>query len=165
MAEPQLTGAHPQIWLGRLETEHNNLRAAIQWAIESRSTELALRLGAALWRFWWKHGCLSEGQAQQEVLLARAMDNTEGICCCFEGLACAAALDGQAVRAAQFLGAADLLHKSIGFVIDPDQQLVVDRAVERSRAQLGEEAFVTAWETGRAMPLEQAIAYAKGTGG
>jgi hypothetical protein len=44
MAEPQLTGAHPQIWLGRLETEHDNLRAAVQWSIESRSAELALEM-------------------------------------------------------------------------------------------------------------------------
>jgi hypothetical protein len=37
---------------------------------------------------------------------------------------------------------------------------VIDPAVERARTQLGEQAFAVAWEAGRAMPLDQAIAYA-----
>jgi predicted ATPase len=95
-----------------------------------------------------------------EILAGGRALNTEGICCCLEGLACAAALDGQAERAAQLLGAAEVLHDSIGMVIDPDGQLVVDHTLERARAQLSEQAFLTAWGAGRAMALEQAIAYA-----
>jgi hypothetical protein len=97
----------------------------------------------------------------QNVLTgARALDYREGICWGLEGLACVAALDGQVEYSAQLLGAAEALHESIGFVIDPDQRLVVDGAVERARAWLGEEAFMTLWEMGRAMALERAIAEA-----
>jgi len=69
-AEPELTGAHQQVWLERLQAELDNLRAAIQWAIESGSTEMALRLGAALWRFWWLCGYLSEGRVRLAETLA-----------------------------------------------------------------------------------------------
>jgi hypothetical protein len=53
-----------------LETEHDNLRTALRWAIERQSTETALRLGAALWHFWWQHGYLTEGQVWLEAILA-----------------------------------------------------------------------------------------------
>src|SRR5207245_4795244 len=50
-AEPELEGAHQQEWLGRLEAEHDNLRAALDWGLE-REPASALRLAAALVRFW-----------------------------------------------------------------------------------------------------------------
>ena len=49
------------VWLERLEREHDNLREALSWALERGEAELALRLGAALWRFWHARGYLSEG--------------------------------------------------------------------------------------------------------
>jgi len=36
------------------------------------------------------------------------------------------------------------------------------RSVDRVREQLGEAAFAAAWDEGRALPLDQAIAYALG---
>src|SRR5206468_2766212 len=66
----QLAGPQGGAGLALLEQEQDNLRAAIQWAIESRNTETALRLGAALWRFWWKRSSLTEGQAWLEELLS-----------------------------------------------------------------------------------------------
>lgn len=61
-AEPKLVGAEQGYWLNRLEIELDNLRAALRWALERGETETALRLGGALWRFWFKHGYLSEGR-------------------------------------------------------------------------------------------------------
>jgi tetratricopeptide (TPR) repeat protein len=69
-AAPHLIDTQQPGWLARLETEHDNLRAALQWAIERQNTETALRLGTALWRFWWQHGYLTEGQTWLEALLA-----------------------------------------------------------------------------------------------
>jgi hypothetical protein len=42
----------------------------------------------------------------------------------------------------------------------PDERRDYERIVATARAQLGEEAFAMAWAAGRAMSLDQAIAYA-----
>jgi len=61
-AEPELRGAEQRIWLGRLETEHDNLRAALAWSLSSEDAGALLRLAGALWRFWHVRGHWHEGQ-------------------------------------------------------------------------------------------------------
>jgi len=65
-AEQELKGRNQLEWLGRLEQEHDNLRAALAWALESDHTtpgggELALRLSGALRWFWRMRGHFHEG--------------------------------------------------------------------------------------------------------
>ncbi len=61
-AEPHLNRADAAVWLNRLETEHDNLRAALAWSRESiGDKERGLRLVAALGRFWELHGYYNEG--------------------------------------------------------------------------------------------------------
>jgi predicted ATPase/class 3 adenylate cyclase len=59
-AEPELTKAGQATWLRRLEVEHDNLRAALDWLESSGDHASALRLGAALWRFWVARAPLRE---------------------------------------------------------------------------------------------------------
>jgi predicted ATPase/DNA-binding SARP family transcriptional activator len=59
-AEQQLAGAAQTLALERLEREHDNLRAALGWAVEHKP-EQAARLASALWRFWWMHSHWREG--------------------------------------------------------------------------------------------------------
>jgi non-specific serine/threonine protein kinase len=61
-AEPELQGPEQATWLERLETEHDNIRAALEWAINRGWSEASLRLPAALWRFWSIRGHLTEGR-------------------------------------------------------------------------------------------------------
>ncbi len=69
-AEPHLTGAAQKLWLDRLEREHNNLRAALEWLLQSSAAETAVRLSGALWRFWFARGYLGEGLDWLEKALA-----------------------------------------------------------------------------------------------
>ncbi|HEX8600086.1 MAG TPA: tetratricopeptide repeat protein [Chloroflexia bacterium] len=80
-AEPELGGAQQREWLDRLEQEHDNLRAALQWSLgqaqvdslgdNGERAEIALRLCAALGRFWEMHSHLSEGRKWMETALER----------------------------------------------------------------------------------------------
>jgi predicted ATPase/DNA-binding SARP family transcriptional activator len=64
-AGSKLLGAEQELWLNRLEAEHNNLRAALAWSLSSEDdTEavFSLRLVGALYLFWHLHGHWSEGR-------------------------------------------------------------------------------------------------------
>ncbi len=74
-AEPELTGHQQTEWLQRLETEHDNLRAALSWTLEHNEPELAARLAGALWRFWYTRGHVTEGRRWLE----RALSDPEAV--------------------------------------------------------------------------------------
>ncbi len=69
--EPKLKGPNQLEWMERLEAEHDNLRAALSWAIGRRQADTALRLAGALWWFWLVRGNLSEGQRWLEEALSQ----------------------------------------------------------------------------------------------
>ncbi len=73
-AAPLLQGADQRAWLDHLERDHDNLRAALTWAIERPEPDVAVRLVAALWRFWQQRGYLVEGRAELDAIAARAWD-------------------------------------------------------------------------------------------
>ena len=61
-SEPRLGGPEQVAWFERLETENDNLRAAISWAIERGEAKLGLRLAQALRPFWYARGHYVEGR-------------------------------------------------------------------------------------------------------
>jgi len=61
-SEPRLGGPEQVAWFERLETENDNLRAAISWAIGHGEAELGLRLAQALRPFWYARGRYVEGR-------------------------------------------------------------------------------------------------------
>jgi len=65
-AEQELKGRNQLEWLGRLEQDHDNLRAALEWALESDGLrpgeqQRSLKLSAALRWFWRMRGHFHEG--------------------------------------------------------------------------------------------------------
>jgi predicted ATPase/DNA-binding winged helix-turn-helix (wHTH) protein len=73
-AEPKLSGAGQAEWLRRLETEHENLRAGLEWSLVTAKPEAGLRLCGALQRFWIARGHFSEGRMWCERILGKARD-------------------------------------------------------------------------------------------
>jgi len=69
-----LEGAEQGVWLSRLQQEHDNLRAALGWAVEQREAAIGLRLATALRLFWFMRGYLTEGRER----LAQALALGEG---------------------------------------------------------------------------------------
>jgi predicted ATPase/DNA-binding CsgD family transcriptional regulator len=83
-AEAQLRGPDQIAWGKRIDSEHDNLRAALQWSLsggagakqesaEGGSTQrvtLAMRIGSALHRFWQSRSYLSEGRHWLALALA-----------------------------------------------------------------------------------------------
>jgi predicted ATPase/class 3 adenylate cyclase len=68
-AEPQLVGEAQAEWLRRLDREHDNLRAALDWAARSGDAASGLRAASAVWRFWQLRGYLSEARTWLDRLL------------------------------------------------------------------------------------------------
>lgn len=58
----ELRGPAQVGWLHRIAQEHDNVRAALQWAANHDDSELGLRLAVALTPFWSARGHLSEGR-------------------------------------------------------------------------------------------------------
>ena len=78
-ARPGLRGPDARIWLDRMEADHENLRAAIDWG-ESEGTstgiDLATRVAKACAWFWMIRGHLVQGRLRVERLIARAPTGT-----------------------------------------------------------------------------------------
>ncbi len=86
-SQPELRGPKQTAWLERLEQEHDNLRAALEWALEDTADEqaterreLALRLSAALEPFWVMRGHYREARAFLERVLAGCETESASLC-------------------------------------------------------------------------------------
>jgi predicted ATPase len=92
-AEPHLVEASQVEWLERIDAERDNVRAALDWALEAGVPQRALELAAPLCRFWWVRapaeglGWLERGLSGEGVsprVRAEALDAAGG-CAWFVG--------------------------------------------------------------------------------
>jgi predicted ATPase/class 3 adenylate cyclase len=74
-AEAQLRGPEHTVWLGRLEREHDNLRAAMSWG-GHEDPAAGLQLAGVMLQFWLLRGYLQEGRQWLNELLAAAPEES-----------------------------------------------------------------------------------------
>jgi hypothetical protein len=67
---PGLTGQRSRDVADRFELDHDNIRAALDWAVANGEVEIALRLIVAMWRFWQRRGHLDEARRRCDGVLA-----------------------------------------------------------------------------------------------
>jgi hypothetical protein len=88
---PALAGDRQREALGRLERDHDNIRAVLDRATAAGDATTAIRLGFAMWRYWQKRGHLVEARrrlvaiaeqpwsSSDPVLRARLMEALGGV--------------------------------------------------------------------------------------
>ena len=84
-----------------------------------------------------------------------------GIAECLDGLAQVAVRQGDAARAAELFGAVEALEQAINIPRQLCDVPEYDRALADVKAALTPTAFTDAWDRGRCLPLDEALAYAR----
>ena len=74
--EPELAGEQQANRLDALEQDYPNMRAALEWLLDSGDDGRSLRLAGALRSFWFRRGYLSEGRRWLDQALATPAEPT-----------------------------------------------------------------------------------------
>jgi DNA-binding CsgD family transcriptional regulator/tetratricopeptide (TPR) repeat protein len=146
-AEPELTGPEQKKWLERLDTEHDNLRAAISWSLEEGKVGLALPLGCALRRFWHRRGHLSEGRSWL-LRLGSCTASESVLVKVFEGTGWLAEMQGEYELAERMFQKSLRLYKSLGD----------EKGIAISRGSLGSVALFRGDHDGASKLLQASLA-------
>jgi tetratricopeptide (TPR) repeat protein len=142
---------------------------AVNRAFEVRHGESLLNPNSMLTRISiMGHRVLARGEFRQAGALFREslklrMDRGDRLAIAqgLEDFAGLAAQQGQYKRVPRLLGTAEALYETAGRLVPVAiHAAAYHRAGETVRIALGEETFAAEWSEGRAMTLEQAIAYA-----
>lgn len=76
---PQLVGPNQVEWLRRLEADHDNIRATLDYRVTSGDPAEALRIAGMLSGFWSSRGHLSEGRQRFATLLEKSGDTVDAL--------------------------------------------------------------------------------------
>jgi predicted ATPase/class 3 adenylate cyclase len=182
-AAPHMPSRDQVPWLDRLSTEHDNLRAAMAWALDGGEAEIAHRLLAAMWRFWQFRGHLAEGSARATEVLQmagadapttwrmRAIEAAGGLAWWGSGVEAADAFYQSQLEVARALGdeqgIADalfnLLHTQFSLAPDPAVVVGMRAEAEDLYRRLGDERSLTRlnWSAGYALMAQGQYAEAE----
>jgi DNA-binding CsgD family transcriptional regulator len=97
----------------------------------------------------------------ESLTLCQEIGDRVGILACLEGIASVAAVRGRAAWAARLLGAAAALRAAIGVRVAATDQPRSERILATVRGQIDSAAFSAAWEAGRVLSIDGAIALAR----
>ncbi len=111
----------------------------LRWQGRLAEAEAVYRVTLGLWRDLGQHGAVAHE---------------------LECLAFLAGAQGAGARAARLLGAAEALREAGGYAMTPIERREYEPAVAQLRTQLDAADFAAAWAAGRALALDEAVAYA-----
>ena len=74
-ADLNFKSGNQAVWYQRLDDEVDDLRVALSWPEGSEKSEIRLRFGAGLWRYWKSRGQIREGQEHLRRLLEGQPDD------------------------------------------------------------------------------------------
>ncbi|MFW9868337.1 MAG: DUF4062 domain-containing protein [Candidatus Thorarchaeota archaeon] len=97
---------------------------------------------------------------EKSLFMWNQMGNRYGILMCLDGLAQIAAMNGDYSRAARLFGAAQLPAKPVGVLFIPISSNELEERTLPVQRKLGEKEWKLEYEMGRAMTLEEAVAFA-----
>jgi tetratricopeptide (TPR) repeat protein len=165
--------AHALLQLGRVaEAEGDQAGAVVLWeqaiAIARDAHYLRAMAEILLELGWAEHQQGNDERARtllmESLRLYRDRGHQAFIAECLAGLAgvvgAQAPTPADTWHAARLYGAADAMHGVGKAMLRPGDRIAYTHDVTTTRAQLGEDGFATAWDEGRAMTVEQAVAYA-----
>jgi predicted ATPase/DNA-binding SARP family transcriptional activator len=163
-AAGQFAGARQRFWFDRLEAEHDNLRAALQWSIhETQEAGAGLRLCNALWRFWQARGHSGEGRGWLRAALSLDSHTPSLRAKAFHGASALASMQGD------FEDARVLLERGLALSREIDDRQGVAHELQRlgiiayytgdylRAATLQQESLVLCQELGDAHGLARAV--------
>jgi tetratricopeptide (TPR) repeat protein len=132
-------GPEPVEWLRRLDREHDDLRAALEWCLDQPDEGAAgLRIAAGLWRFWEIRGHLTEGRGWLERMVEAVGEDVSPLRAnALTGAGSLAFMQGDFQAASTFHEASLALHREMG-----DRQSVAYAAnnLANTAVQLGDHA-------------------------
>jgi non-specific serine/threonine protein kinase len=166
-AAPAWFTPEQQGWADRLETEHDNVRAALAWLTATGELAAGLRLVAVLWPFWFLRGHLTEGRGWLERALvwsagARTIERVKVL----NGAASMAVWQGDEPQAAAWCDESLALAREIGFKFGAANALLILGhaalpAGDHARAtRMHEAALAIVRELGDAEPMFRTTASA-----
>jgi len=98
---------------------------------------------------------------RERLALIRNIGDKENIIECLEDVAATAAMQSLTTYAARLWGAVERVGEAIGHSrVLPAKRALAERIVADARGSVDEAVWAAAWAEGRAMTLEQAVAYA-----
>jgi predicted ATPase/DNA-binding SARP family transcriptional activator len=152
------------LWHGDREAGRRLLEERLAICRELGASDLLIQALGAMGHFTRDGGDYARARSfyAESLVLRREMGYQLALAQSLEDLAALAGREGQTERAVRLLGAGEAFCETLG--VRPPVAIAAEyeRTVAEGRAALGEAAFAAAWAAGRAMSLEQAVAYALG---
>jgi len=124
---------------------------------------LGVVLGVWAWIAVLQHDWDSAfSRLKESAAVREEIGDKGGLVWCLEKLGQVALGKEDIVKAVKIFSAAETIRAALDSTMEPFDQSEYERNIALLRKNLGEEEFKMAWEQGRAMTMEQAIAYALG---